>query len=178
MKIPHTASARRLLFMLVISSSSFAGGDGFPASGAEVINNNCSRCHNARPVQEFSLEDWSVIMPHMRERAHLTGEETRAVMDYFRTLSRRPPVAATPVPSKTASGKELMVRYGCLGCHSLGGQGGSAGPALDGVVQRRGADFVKKKLANPQFDNPQSTMPRAPLSGAEIQAIVDYLARK
>lgn len=177
MKIPHAIAAHCLLLMLA-ASPSFAGGDGMPLSGAEVINNNCARCHNARPVQEFSLEDWSVIMPHMRHQAHLTGEETRAVMDYFQTLSRPPPVESISEPARATSGKELMARYGCLGCHSLGGQGGNVGLALDGVVQRRGADFVRRKLENPQFDNPQSAMPRAPLSPAEIQAIVDYLARK
>ena len=44
-------------------------------SGAELINNNCARCHNSRPVREFSIGEWRVIMPHMREKAHLTGSE-------------------------------------------------------------------------------------------------------
>ena len=37
-------------------------------SGAELINNNCARCHNSRPVREFSISEWRVIMPHMREK--------------------------------------------------------------------------------------------------------------
>jgi hypothetical protein len=26
-------------------------------------------------VREFSISEWRVIMPHMREKAHLTGSE-------------------------------------------------------------------------------------------------------
>ena len=57
-------------------------------SGAEVINNNCARCHNARAVHEFSIPEWKVIMPHMREKAHLTGKETQAVLEFWNLLAK------------------------------------------------------------------------------------------
>ena len=58
-----------------------------PLSGAELINNNCARCHNSRPVQEFSISEWKVIMPHMREKAHLTGAEVQAILKFMEIAS-------------------------------------------------------------------------------------------
>lgn len=149
------------------------------ASGAEIINNNCARCHNSRPIQEFSIQEWSVIMPHMREKAHLTGKETEAVMDFLRTLSSPPAEStASTVAMPAIDGSELMTRFGCQGCHSFNGQGGALGPALDNVVEQKGAAFVQKKLKDPQFNNPASSMPKMPLSDAQIGALVDYLQKQ
>ena len=148
-------------------------------SGAEIINNNCARCHNSRPIQEFSIQEWSVIMPHMREKAHLTGKETEAVMDFLKTISSVPyKDAADVVAIPVMDGGALMTKYGCQGCHSFNGQGGALGPALDNTVEQKGAEFVRKKLTNPQFNNPASAMPKLPLSTAQIDALVDFLEQK
>tara|TARA_R110000765_G_scaffold95325_1_gene179428 strand:+ start:990 stop:1529 length:540 start_codon:yes stop_codon:yes gene_type:complete len=149
------------------------------ASGAEIINNNCARCHNSRPIQEFSIHEWSVIMPHMREKAHLTGKETEAVMDFLKTISSVPDKdAADVVAIPVMDGGALMTKYGCQGCHSYNGQGGALGPALDNTVEQKGAEFVRKKLKNPQFNNTASAMPKMPLSTAQIDALVDFLEQK
>jgi mono/diheme cytochrome c family protein len=65
---------------------------------------------------------------------------------------------------------------GCQGCHQLGTSGGRLGPSLNGVVGRRGEDFVHTKLADPRFDNRNSRMPDFGLSRSDIEAIVAYLA--
>tara|TARA_R110001583_G_scaffold186189_3_gene346823 strand:+ start:1336 stop:1875 length:540 start_codon:yes stop_codon:yes gene_type:complete len=148
-------------------------------SGAEIINNNCARCHNSRPIQEFSIQEWSVIMPHMREKAHLTGQETETVMEFFKTISSVPvkkvaDVATLPV----LDGGALMAKFGCQGCHSFNGQGGALGPALDNVVAQKGGEFVTKKLTDPQFNNPSSAMPKMPLTAAQINVLVGFLGQK
>lgn len=145
-------------------------------NGAEVINNNCARCHNARPVQEFSLEEWSVIIPHMREKAHLSKQEADAVLAFYQLLltgASRSNIDNT----KAVSGNELMTRFGCRGCHVFQGSGGTIGPELDGIVSSRGRDFVSKKLTNPQFNNPASPMPKMPLSASEVNSLVEYLGQ-
>jgi hypothetical protein len=97
-------------------------------SGAEIINNNCVRCHNSRPIQEFSIQEWSVTMPHMREKAHHTGKETEAVMKFLKTISRGPDKnTADVVEISILDGGALMTKYGCQGCHSFNGQGGHWG---------------------------------------------------
>lgn len=146
-------------------------------SGAKVINDNCARCHNARPVHEFSLREWSVIMPHMREKAHLTAEETTAVMSFYSSLQQQDKTLRSSSKG-SKSGKQLMSQYGCIGCHSFEGEGGSIGPSLDSVVAAKGIEFVTKKLENPQFNNPASPMPRMKLSDVDVAALVDYLSNR
>lgn len=146
-------------------------------SGAEVINNNCARCHNARAVHEFSIPEWKVIMPHMREKAHLTGKETQAVLEFLELTSQSVPLAQKIAPEKIIApdGKQLFTQFGCQGCHSLKGDGGTVGPALDETIKNKGIGFFIKKLQNPQFNNSSSPMPKMPLNEQQIEAIAEYI---
>jgi len=166
-----------MLLLIFTSSSSFGAEKKSTINGAEVINNNCTRCHNARPSHEFSLAEWSVILPHMRVKANLTGEETQAVLLFYKMLNQKAPAVENSLGDRPVqSGRELMAQYGCQGCHQLGGQGGNLGPPLDNVFAGKGADFIKRKLLNPQFNNPQSAMPKMPLTKKQIQALTTYLS--
>ena len=148
------------------------------AKGARLYSENCGRCHNPRPASDYSKTEWSVVMPHMREKAHMTGEEALAVEAFLdSTLTadvRNMDVPVTPAGA-TADPQKVLDKYGCQGCHQINGVGGALGPALDGVTDRRGADYVRKKLVDPKFDNPASAMPQFPLSEAEIQALLNLL---
>jgi hypothetical protein len=48
-------------------------------TGVELWSENCARCHNMRPPEEFSGQQWEIIVHHMRLRANLTGEEAREI---------------------------------------------------------------------------------------------------
>lgn len=147
-----------------------------PLNGAEIFNNNCARCHNTRSLDEFSLEEWSVIMPHMREKAHLTGKETEAVMQFVALVKNG--VGDSKESQQTQSepsGEALFSKYSCQGCHSVKGKGGTVGPALDSTITNKGKAFFVQKLKNPQFNNPASPMPKMPLTDTEIDALSDYL---
>jgi hypothetical protein len=52
-------------------------------SGEQLWSENCSRCHNMRPPQEFSGAQWAVIVHHMRLRANLTGEEADKITKFL-----------------------------------------------------------------------------------------------
>jgi hypothetical protein len=52
-------------------------------SGVELWSDNCSRCHNMRPPQEFSAQQWEIVVHHMRLRANLTGEEAREITKFL-----------------------------------------------------------------------------------------------
>ncbi len=58
----------------------------------------------------------------------------------------------------------------------IGKAGGQVGPPLNGVVKRRGADFVRRKLADPTFDNATSMMPNFALTSEDIEALLAFLA--
>lgn len=70
------------------------------------------------------------------------------------------------------SGKELVKRLGCRGCHSLNGKGGDRGPAWDGVRQRLSAEDIRKQLVSPRGLKPNF----AHLKPAELDALVQYLS--
>lgn len=146
------------------------------AKGARLYSENCGRCHNPRPASEYSKREWSVVMPHMREKAHMTGEESLAV-EAFLASTLTAEIVNKPIAADTPqrSGKELIAQFGCQGCHQIKGVGGKLGPSLDGVVKDKGQEFLLKKLKNPKFNNASTAMPRYPMTDAEMQAILDYL---
>ncbi|GAC16833.1 c-type cytochrome [Aliiglaciecola lipolytica] len=148
-------------------------------SGAELINNNCARCHNSRPIQEFSKSEWKVIMPHMREKAHLKGAEVQAILEFME-------IATTPaqamnvkeVVNIAADPKEVLTRYGCQGCHQVQGAGGTLGPSLDNVISEKGRAFFLRKVKEPQFNNASSAMPQMPITDEELEALAEFLSSK
>jgi hypothetical protein len=53
------------------------------ASGAQLWADNCSRCHNIRPLQSYSDAQWEAVVMHMRLRADLTGPEQRKITAFL-----------------------------------------------------------------------------------------------
>ena len=164
------------------------------AAGAAVYGDMCGRCHNPRSPLERSDRDWVTIINHMRVRANLTGRQVKDVLAFLQATNTSPaervplPAAAptreeTPVavgdvstdPAVIARGTALVEQKACVGCHVIGTAGGQVGPSLNGVVKRRGPDFVRKKLADPTFNNATSMMPNFGLTMDEIESIVAYL---
>lgn len=148
------------------------------AKGAKVYSENCGRCHNARPAEEYSKKEWSVVMPHMRAKAHMTGKETLAVEAFLAstlTADVRNTASHEKSDAPKRTGAELVTQFGCQGCHQIKGEGGKLGPALDDVISSKGEAFVLKKLANPKFNNTASAMPKYPMNKEDMSAIVDFL---
>ena len=149
------------------------------ADGARLYNDNCGRCHNPKPAEHYTAREWSVIMPHMRDRAHLTRPETEAI-ERFIASTLTADVAAVyrsgraPV-DRSISGKELFNQFGCQGCHRLKDEGGTLGPRLGVTYKEKGEDFMVRKILNPALGNPSSTMPKFPLSEVEAKSIVSYI---
>ncbi len=65
----------------------------------------------------------------------------------------------------------------CTACHSVQGQGGNVGPALDGIGTRRDADYINKWLHDPLAVKADSKMPKMPLSEAEITELTAFLSQ-
>ena len=76
----------------------------------------------------------------------------------------------------SSKGKEIFIREGCAGCHSYKGHGGSTGPDLTSVGQRRSVIWIISQIRNPKSHNPDSRMPEfRHLSLFERYAIAHYL---
>lgn len=148
------------------------------AKGAKVYSENCARCHNARPAEEYSKKEWSVVIPHMRAKAHMTGKEALAVEAFLAstlTADVRNEGSYEKANAPRKSGSELIAQFGCQGCHQINGEGGKLGPALDDVVENKGEAFVLKKLNDPKFNNAASAMPKYPMNKKDMKAIVEFL---
>jgi hypothetical protein len=58
----------------------------------DAYKNNCMRCHSA--VRQYSPRMTATIVTHMRVRANMTAEETRAILQYLTDNSADKPAPA------------------------------------------------------------------------------------
>ncbi|SIO67279.1 Cytochrome c [Singulisphaera sp. GP187] len=105
-------------------------------------------------------------------------------------------VTDVPQAKKLQAGFERITKYGCTGCHTIGGEGAfgpdltderQVGPNLGHLASKVSRDWTAKWIKNPHAFRPDSRMPRfygvsnndspadAPKNDAEIQAITHYL---
>lgn len=67
----------------------------------------------------------------------------------------------------------------CIRCHSLGGSGGSSGPALDSIGDKYDAAAISRLIADPSSVQPGSRMMAFPaISADDRQAIGEFLAKQ
>ena len=103
--------------------------------------------------------------------------------------------AAKPLPTvppgildqgSAAQGQELFVSKGCIVCHKISEEGGSAGPALDGIGNRtkrltligeleNTPENIWRWITNPQQVKPGTLMASQPLTPQEAADLVAYL---
>jgi len=151
------------------------------AKGAKLYSENCARCHNPRPASDYSKKEWSVVMPHMREKAHMTGKEALAVEAFLAntlTSDVRDESKVASNSSEPLDVTKLITQYGCQGCHVINKVGGNLGPNLDITIKEKGEEYAFKKIKYPKFDNAASAMPQFPMSDEEIKEIVRFLRRE
>ena len=83
-------------------------------------------------------------------------------------------------------GQALFASKGCTACHKIGGEGGSAGPALDGIGDRTNRPTLAGNLANtpgnlwlwitdPRAVKRDTLMASQPLTHQEAADLVAYL---
>ena len=72
-------------------------------------------------------------------------------------------------------GPALLVHHECTQCHSLSGEGGTIGPALDGVGARLRPDYMEAWIRNPPRFKPTTEMPAFAGGEEELRAVIDYL---
>jgi len=73
-------------------------------------------------------------------------------------------------------GKKLFDSFHCLYCHSLKGQGGSVGPALDNVGMRRNREWLAAHFRDPKKMTPGTKMPNFKMMDSEVEALVAYMS--
>jgi nitric oxide reductase subunit C len=140
------------------------------------------------------LKDPQAMYPGERRMVQndLSGEEIDDLVAYFEWVGHidtngfppKPTLMTLAMPAQR--GQPSMVErldrpkvfnQLCIACHSLGGQGGNVGPALDTVGERMTrAEFITW-LENPQQVRPGTAMPDLPLSDAQIAELAAFLVQ-
>lgn len=70
----------------------------------------------------------------------------------------------------------LKEQLPCLGCHALNGAGGTIGPDLTTVRERRSPAYIAAMIANPGAVVPGAAMPRIRMPESTRDLVVRYLA--
>jgi hypothetical protein len=60
-------------------------------TGAQVFDNYCAACHNARSLAERPFANYKNVAAHMRVRANLTGKEYAKLVAWLRRWHDVPP---------------------------------------------------------------------------------------
>jgi len=87
------------------------------------------------------------------------------------------PVAPEAVKAKLVQTGERLFekKFGCNGCHSIGGVGGKVGPSLSRVGFRLRDTYIFNWLKNPQSIIPGTKMPNFQLRDQDALALTLYL---
>ncbi|MHB1562356.1 MAG: c-type cytochrome [Isosphaeraceae bacterium] len=88
----------------------------------------------------------------------LKPEQIRHVITYIRSLARSPSESTWKpyIPGDPKAGRALFFdlkgKVQCARCHSIGGEGGRIGPALDRIAARRAPEFIMESILEPSKD--------------------------
>lgn len=135
------------------------------------------------------LKDPQAMFPNDRKMVnyHFSDEQISDLTAFLKWVGEMDlngfPAKADLAPATSANSstsnitKPTVFTQTCTACHSLQGQGGNVGPALDGVGSRRDADYINKWLHDPLAIKADSKMPKLPLSEAEITELTSFLSQ-
>lgn len=172
-----------------------------PIAGFELAtgeNNTCARCHvaggPAAPLANTGLrrdEEW--LLNHMMDPVAIApGVRTaddrapRSAMGRFGAQAvvaylRRNHAGLTP-PDLAPEVRLAAMTYAstCVVCHRISGEGGTVGPDLTTIGQRRSAEEIRAIIEDPALVYGESRMPafKSRLTGAQVEALAAYLATR
>lgn len=170
-----------------------------PIAGLELATGEasvCVRCHvaggPAAPLASTGLrrdEEW--LLNHMIDPVAIapgvrTAEDRapRSAMGRFGAQAvvaylRRSHAGIAP-PELSPSLKLAAYTYAsaCVNCHRISGEGGTVGPDLTTIGERRDQAGIRAVIEDPAAVYGQSRMPafKDRLTGAQIEALAEYLA--
>src|SRR5687768_17681181 len=80
--------------------------------------------------------------------------------------------------SKQKAERLLKDHLPCLGCHKLNGEGGTIGPDLTTVRERRSPAYIAAMISDPQRVVPGSAMPLILMPESTRRLIIQYLGER
>jgi len=72
-------------------------------------------------------------------------------------------------------GKEIFDKNNCMGCHTIMGEGGYYAPELTKVIERRGEEWIKIFIKDPQAMYPgKRKMPKYDFTEQEVEDLLSF----
>lgn len=130
-------------------------------------------------IQLFTLAD--AVLSKSQARTFFlggTGVFTAAFLALTLDTHRRVPAQthADKITPAVASGKRIWEANNCMGCHTIFGEGAYYAPELTKVVDRRGPEFLRIFLKNPEAMFPgQRKMVNYHFTDAQIEDVIAFL---
>lgn len=78
-------------------------------------------------------------------------------------------------PQEAFLKSEIVQSYQCTSCHTITERGGTVGPILNHVGNRRAKDWLMEWLSDPQQVKPGTKMPKFDFTPEQLGMAVDYL---
>ncbi len=155
--------------------------------GERIYKAQCALCHGIdgaggtgpslqRPVLPRARDNkalYEVIRDGVKGRmpgSWLSESETWQVAGYVRSLGQ---VGAGDLPGDESEGQRIYQANGCAGCHIISGEGGSLGPDLTTIGDRRGPRYLRESLVEPGVTLPDGLLLIAAVTeaGEEIRGL-------
>ena len=132
--------------------------------GRRLFESQCGSCHGpfgnggkganlAQPRLHRATDDQALLNIIRRgipgtemPGSFLTPTQVSSIATYVKTLGR---VEPEQIPGDRSRGEELYSSLDCVVCHTLGGEGGILGPALDEIGATRSAAHLRESLMEP-----------------------------
>jgi mono/diheme cytochrome c family protein len=146
------------------------------------------RLHPRTPHTPADLQRFGCVACHQGQgRATSLAEAHGAVVDWDSPLlplryteaacGRCHEGDTVPEASLLSSGRALMTRAGCYGCHKVAGheRWRSEAPALDGLSLKTHPEWLRAWIRSPRSLRPATWMPDFHLDDAEIDALTAFL---
>ena len=165
---------------------------------------NCNDCHTIMGIGGYYAPDvtkvmgqrdskWMVqfikdpsrVWPQARKmpNLHLSDQEISDVIAFLSWVNQidtngwppKPLMVSSSVSSKP--GEAIFKAQGCSACHRINGLGGTIGPDLTKVGDRRDKAWIEDQIRNPRAHNPTSIMPSfAKLPDKDVEELAEYLS--
>lgn len=132
------------------------------------------------------LKDPQGMFPNDRKMTnyHFSDQEISDLAQFLKWIGQMdlngfPPraQAVSATASAAVIARPVTFNQLCTACHSLDGQGGQIGPALDGVGAKFDEAYFRKRLTDPQSIQVDSKMPKLPLSEDNLNELVQFLSQ-
>ncbi len=149
----------------------------YPLLSGEAAYTQCSKCHYENDL--FGAE-----------------EDIFAKQDLFSPIKQRElndtiPGLETPRSLSVSRGKQLVIQFGCLGCHTYRGRGGALGPDISYVGDKTVHDFdfshvhsegkrtvsqwLQAPFRHPAAVSPGTLMPDFQLTALQTRDLTNYM---